>query len=201
MDAGRCSVFISYKRANGGGRAHHIAADLKHHNIDVYIDTENPEPGRFEGRILNEISRCSHFLVVLNELVVSSFSDENDWVRKEVLYARSQGRTIVPVFDAGFDPRQLAESPLPFLGEYQGIHIHTDCVGDDLIRLRTLITGEERGARNQGIDRNRLTPLIVRRSHGCLTTVSSRLWRPADPYPELQPILPRWRRECARCCR
>ncbi|MEZ5963197.1 MAG: SUMF1/EgtB/PvdO family nonheme iron enzyme [Planctomycetota bacterium] len=101
------TVFISYRRDDvAKGHAQAISMALKHRGYDVFLDVNSPAPGEFDERIVREVARRAHFLLLLTPGALDRCADLHDWVRREYEEARQRRRNIVPVL---VEPADLAE--------------------------------------------------------------------------------------------
>lgn len=97
-------VFISYRRDGGGEFARSIKAGLELRGYSVFLDFDELKDGIFDNRILEAIEAAPVFLFILSSHSLDRCAEEGDWVRKEVEYAYSIGRHIIPVNkDGAFD--------------------------------------------------------------------------------------------------
>lgn len=97
-------VFISYRRDGGGEFARSIKAGLELRGYSVFLDFDELKDGIFDNRILEAIEAAPVFLFILSSHSLDRCAEEGDWVRKEVEYAYSLGRHIIPVNkDGAFD--------------------------------------------------------------------------------------------------
>ena len=97
-------VFISYRRDGGGEFARSIKAGLELRGYSVFLDFDELKDGIFDDRILEAIEAAPVFLFILSSHSLDRCAEEGDWVRKEVEYAYSLGRHIIPVNkDGAFD--------------------------------------------------------------------------------------------------
>lgn len=97
-------VFISYRRDGGGEFARSIKAGLELRGYSVFLDFDELKDGIFDDRILEAIEAAPVFLFILSSHSLDRCAEEGDWVRKEVEYAYSLDRHIIPVNkDGAFD--------------------------------------------------------------------------------------------------
>lgn len=60
---------------------------LEEKSIHCFLDLEELRSGRFDERILLEIQQAHTFILVLPKNTLTRCSNENDWVRREILEA------------------------------------------------------------------------------------------------------------------
>ena len=88
----KTKIFISYAIKNKQFIAR-LAEKLKSENFDVWWDTVDVEGGDiWTQQIENGITQSDHVLVALSPDSVNS-----KWVSREIIYAESQGKDIIPV--------------------------------------------------------------------------------------------------------
>jgi hypothetical protein len=94
-------IFISYRRSSYE-TANLIATRLKSAGYRVFFDLESMRSGPFNEQLFNVIEGCRDFVIVLPPDALERCSNEEDWVRKEVLCAMSHKKNIIPVMLNGF---------------------------------------------------------------------------------------------------
>jgi TIR domain len=77
-------VFISYRRTYAKWVARAVRQALERREIDVFMDVEDIDSGRFENVILNQIGLGEHFIVLLTPDTARALGTEGDWVGKEL---------------------------------------------------------------------------------------------------------------------
>ena len=97
-----CQIFISYRRAGGEHLAGRIADKLKSLGYQVFLDVVSMKAGKFNEQIYRAIESCKDVLVILSENALDRCKDEEDFVRKEVEYAFSLNKRVIPVLTPGF---------------------------------------------------------------------------------------------------
>lgn len=90
-------VFISYRREGGKEFARSIKAALELRGFSVFLDFDELKDGIFDNRILEAIEASPVFLFILSNGSLDRCANDDDWVRKEVEYACSHGRHIIPI--------------------------------------------------------------------------------------------------------
>lgn len=91
-------VFISYRRGASWAQARSIANSIRERGINVFIDVDNIDEGRFAEIIEKAILDCQYFVPVLSPTTL-----ESPWVVKEIISAIQHKRRIIPVLTDGFD--------------------------------------------------------------------------------------------------
>ena len=118
----KLDIFISYRRSGGKDLARMIKESLTARGYNVFLDFDGLKDGGFNEKIIHAIDEAPVFLLVLSKGSMARCVEEEDWVRKEIEYALSKKKQIVPIdpnheFD-GFPegmPMELKEQ----LGQHQ----------------------------------------------------------------------------------
>lgn len=97
-----CQIFISYRRASGEHLAGRIADRLKSLGYQVFLDVVSMKAGKFNEQIYSAIESCKDVLVILSENALDRCKDEEDFVRKEVEYAFSLNKRVIPIMTPAF---------------------------------------------------------------------------------------------------
>ena len=95
-------VFISYRRSNGSHLASLLKLHLTNQNLNVFLDVESLEGGKFEANISKSIRSARNFVLILTpESLDRCIGDEGqkDWIHKEICCALQSQCNIIPVFD------------------------------------------------------------------------------------------------------
>lgn len=133
------TVFISYRRTSTGkafaGRIHDA---LKRSGYDPFLDVNNLNSGNWKQRILAEVPRNAHFILVLTPGALDRCSEAGDWVRHEFRLARKSGRNIIPIFEESVDKKLFKESCpkcMNNLFDYNGLDLRHNSFDADINRL------------------------------------------------------------------
>lgn len=94
-------IFISYRR-DAFESANLFATRLKALGYRVFFDLETMNAGKFNEQLLDVISKCKDFILILSPNALERCSDEGDWVRRETLCAMEHKKNIIPVMLSGF---------------------------------------------------------------------------------------------------
>jgi sulfatase modifying factor 1 len=128
-------AFISYRRDGASELAALLQGQLEaRFKKHVFLDVDGLKSGRFDEHLLDIISRTPNFILVLGGHALARCTDENDWLRREIVHAFESQRNIVPVLVEGFtfpDPRQMEMLPAAIrqLDQLQRVeyhHVHRD---------------------------------------------------------------------------
>lgn len=95
-------AFISYRRENGFLMAQVIYDRLRKKGINCFLDLEELRSGEFDEKIISIIRDADYFLLVLPKNALNRCADEKDWVRREIMAALENNKTIIPVMYDGF---------------------------------------------------------------------------------------------------
>lgn len=107
-------IFISYRRRGAGaGVAGELQAKLENLGYKVFLDVDEIGSGQFPTQIEKAIEDCKDFLLVLSPGTLDRCADEDDWVRREILQARTQNKNIIGVGLPGFVMPEAEKLPAP----------------------------------------------------------------------------------------
>lgn len=122
MENDNYDVFISYRRKGGKHIARNVQLALEKENLNVFLDFDEIEEGRFDSRIMSAIENSSTFLIILSPGALDLCINEDDWVRKEILYAHQLHKDIIPVeVDKCYHDEKMSAIPKN-LSEIMGAH-------------------------------------------------------------------------------
>ena len=133
------NTFISYKRSCGADQATLFYYALLEKGISVFMDVRQSEAGSYPDRIINILKSCDNLLLILSGDTLGNISDENDWIRKELLVASEAEVKIIPVIfpDArinyGNIPSPIKELNLASLQSIQYSHEHSKLIIEQTI--------------------------------------------------------------------
>ncbi len=94
-------IFISYRR-DAFESANLFATRLKALGYRVFFDIETMNAGKFNEQLLDVISKCKDFILVLSPNALDRCNDEGDWVRRETMCAMKHKKNIIPIMLSGF---------------------------------------------------------------------------------------------------
>ena len=136
-------IFISYRRDGGDAMAYLLWERLLSHGYKVFFDVDSLGAGKFDTRILKDIEKSSHVLLVLSPNALDRCQDKDDWVRKEIVHAVKCDKTIIPIILRGFKWPERFPKGMEGLDRYNGIEM-TDLrhFAEDLDRLEELFIGK-----------------------------------------------------------
>ena len=113
-------IFISYRRT-AYDTANLIAEKLRNAGYRVFFDVDTLTSGKFNEQLLEVISRCKDFVLVLPENALDRCKDDGDWIRREVMCAIENGKNIIPVMLDGFGWPQEMPQGMEELPNYQAV--------------------------------------------------------------------------------
>ena len=119
-------IFISYRRDGGDMLAGRLADKLRALGYCAFFDVESMRSGMFNTQILEAISICDDFIIVLPPCGLDRCIDENDWVRKELSYAIEKGKNIIPVLMRGFIFPDVLPDDINQIRFMQGVKASSD---------------------------------------------------------------------------
>ena len=143
-------IFISYRRGGGKDIARTLKESLTSKGYNVFLDFDELKDGYFDEKIMHAIDEAPVFILVLSKGSMARCVDEEDWVRKEIEYALSKEKQIVPIDpDKEFDgfPEEMPAALREKVGQHQFSVLDTDQLFSESL---------------DKIDKNRLSPIIRR---------------------------------------
>ena len=134
------TVFLSYRRTNAPW-ALAIFQALTHDGYDVFFDFMGIGSGDFEQIILENIRARAHFIVLLTPSALEKCSRDDDWLRREIEFALSMRRNVVPLMLEGFSFGSPAIATqltgrLAELKKYQALEVPAAYFPEAMARLR-----------------------------------------------------------------
>lgn len=143
-------IFISYRRGGGKDVARMLKESLTSKGYNVFLDFDELKDGYFDEKIMHAIDEAPVFILVLSKGSMDRCVEDEDWVRKEIEYALSKDRQIVPV-DPDHEFDGFPEAMPVALREEVGQH-----------QFSVLDTGQLFNESLDKIDKNRLSKVIRR---------------------------------------
>lgn len=137
-------IFVSYRRDGGEALACLISERLKQREYSVFYDVESLRSGKFNEKIFQVIDNCTDVIVVLPENGLDRCKNYDDWVRKEVAYAISAKKNIIPIMMRNFEfPKDLPED-INELRNFNGISANMEYFEASFSKLLTMLnSGQE----------------------------------------------------------
>lgn len=169
-------AYICYRREGGANFAVMLVQAMRARGFDVFLDIDinDSHSGNLLNKIQLEIRSSPFFILVLSP---GMFAERNeDWVRKEIIYAFATGRQIIPIMQDGFyfpDNMPAELEPLKRIHAITHTHLHYELTLDKLEEwLRTR-------RRNPLPDSSKLTAVAPQPTKIPLSTL-------ANPTPTLE---------------
>ncbi len=135
------TVFISYRRDTAGNLfARLVEGALTRRGYDVFLDVDCIDAGEWAKRILTQVPKRAHFLLLLTPGALDRCADETDWVRREFLVARERGRNVVPVREESVDLDAMRAAAPGAVKAIFDLQIHTIRHGTFESDVETLTT-------------------------------------------------------------
>lgn len=107
-------TFISYRRIGGGHIAARIYDYLRLKGYAPFYDITGMSAGRFDEQLIRHLTGSLNYILVLSKGALDRCSNEDDWVRREILCAMEHNLNIVVLIEEGFVyPEDLCECLLP----------------------------------------------------------------------------------------
>lgn len=100
-------LFISYRRNTGGELAALINNKFNQKGIETFFDRDNIHNVDFWQRIQEGIDKSPNFLMILSPGYFSQRKNEEDYVRKEILYAIKQGKNLLAIASDKYNPDEI----------------------------------------------------------------------------------------------
>lgn len=119
----RCDIFISCRYDNGYRTARTFYDRLVRKGYSVFLDEKKRMDDSCGTAPLDVIEQCRDFILILSPNSLDRCSDENDWLRVEILHAVKHGKNIIPVFERDFSFPESNTMPeaLNRLFRYHGV--------------------------------------------------------------------------------
>lgn len=113
MKQPKYDIFISYRRDGGAQYARTLQLMLEKKGYKVFLDYDELTDGEFSPKIIEAIKEAPIYMIILSKGSMLRCVNEGDWVRKELEYAISLRKRIIPINpDNTFDgvPKDVPES-------------------------------------------------------------------------------------------
>lgn len=119
-------IFISYRRDGGDTLAHLLYGQLTADGYSVFYDIESLQSGKFDTALYRKIMDCTDFLLILSPHCLDRCISPEDWLRREIEFAKNCGKNIIPLMVRGFEFSTVLPDSLADLHNYQGIEINIE---------------------------------------------------------------------------
>lgn len=132
-------IFISYRRDGGEFLAGRVSDKLTDKGYEVFYDVESMRSGPFNEQIYRAIDQCTDVLLVLPPNALDRCKSEEDWVRKEIVYAMKTGKNVIPLLMPGFVwPADLPEG-MENVDKQEGVKVDSSYFNAMIQRIEELI--------------------------------------------------------------
>ena len=121
MEEIKYQIFISYRRAGGDALAYLLKRELEEKGYPSFLDIDDLKPGQFDESLLKKIDDATDFILVLGPGALDRCNDPEDWVRREVTYALSKSKNIIPVMLKGFSWPENLPDDMKVIKNYHGV--------------------------------------------------------------------------------
>ena len=137
-------IFISYKNdGEGSNFAARLYANLDDAGFDVYFNPHEQHSGNFPDQLRMAVKGCKDFILILSKGCLAQLQSHEkiDWIREELLTAKTEDKNIVPILVSGVSmPKDKEDMPedLCFLPDLNAITLpeqYTSSPFDKLISL------------------------------------------------------------------
>ena len=96
------AAFISYRRELGSQYARIVQAKMADRGSSCFLDVDDLGPVQFDARLLKEIEQAPNFILILTPGSLDRCSNDDDWLRKEIVHAIKHQKNILPLLVDGF---------------------------------------------------------------------------------------------------
>jgi hypothetical protein len=138
-------AFISYRREGGWETSRLIFSELQKRDIDAFLDVEKLGRSLFDEQLFHHIDESANFILILSPGALDRCSDENDWLRKEIAYAISKGKNIVPVLKDNyiFPASQDLPEDIRKICRFNCVSLHHEYIGPAFEKLISFLVKED----------------------------------------------------------
>lgn len=100
-------LFISYRRNTGGSLAALINEKFIQKGVNTFFDRENIHNEDFWEKIKKGIDQSPNFLMILTPGYFICRENEEDYVRKEILYAIQNNKKLLAISSSDYNPNEI----------------------------------------------------------------------------------------------
>ena len=152
-------IFISYRRDGGDALAGRLADRFNALGYTVFFDVESMRSGKFDTQILAAIAQCEDVLLVLPPNALDRCVNEDDWVRKELVFALQHGKNIIPVIMRGFTFPEALPYDMDEIRFMEGVTVSSEYFDAVIARIESLLRSKKQGGKATTPDAD---PLLTR---------------------------------------
>ena len=109
---------------------------------NVFYDIESMHSGMFNNQIINAISECSDFLLILPPNALDRCINEDDWVRQELVFALKNNKTIIPVLMNGFEFPKTLPHDIDSIRNFEGVEYSNKYFDAFIHRVQKLLSSK-----------------------------------------------------------
>lgn len=128
-------IFISYRRDGGDMMAHILYERLTQKGYSVFQDVESLRSGKFNTAIYEKIEQCKDVILILPPNSLDRCIDEEDWVRKEIIFALKNKKNIIPIMLRGFTWPEELPKEIEDIRYFNGLVANTEYFDQFLVKL------------------------------------------------------------------
>ena len=132
-------IFISYRRDGGEHLAGRVSDKLNDKGYVVFYDVESMRSGPFNEQIYRAIDQCTDVLLVLPPNALDRCKNEDDWVRKEIVYAMKTGKNVIPLLMPGFAWPTIMPEGMENVDKQEGVKVDSTYFNAMLQRIEELL--------------------------------------------------------------
>jgi formylglycine-generating enzyme required for sulfatase activity len=150
----RYDVFISYRRGAADALAVLLQTHLQKQGVTAFLDRDLRR-GVFDDMLLRRIAESPSFLIILTPRALDRCSEQEDWLRKEIIQAISSKRNIIPLqvdsFQFTSEVVRALDPAIRDLSRYQAVVSSLDYLESTIERIVKIV--EEDKAERKEIER------------------------------------------------
>ncbi|MHB8064870.1 MAG: DUF4062 domain-containing protein [Ruminiclostridium sp.] len=133
-------IFISYRRDGGEFTARIFNDRLEKLGYRVFFDVELLRSGGFNQKLYPIIEECKDFILILSQNSLDRCSNQDDWVRLEIIHALKCNKNIIPIMLRDFTFPEELPSEIDAIRYQNVIYSNSDIFDGFINRLQTLLT-------------------------------------------------------------
>lgn len=137
-------IFISYRRDGGDALAGRIADRLIASGFKVFYDVETMRSGQFNSQILDAISQCDDFLIILPPNALDRCVNVDDWLRIELSYALKNNKNIIPIMMRNFTFPQTLPDDIDQIRHMEGITASYEFFDSVIEKIKKMLVSTSR---------------------------------------------------------
>lgn len=143
-------AFISYRRDGGADVARLVHDSLQRRGLEIFLDRDGLKEGRFDSNLCRNIDNSPNFLLILSPGCLDRCANEGDWVRREIEYAMSRNKNIIPIALEKFKAPDNLPVSLQSILMYNWLNINHEYFEASIDKLMTMLKGINRAPKQPG---------------------------------------------------